>query len=213
MKKNLKNTRFLIVYILIIAAGLYINLHSDAAVPTSKSLREFPIHNKEWRMNSELTLSEDVLEKLRPTGYVSRHYIGDEKVPVYLYIGYHDGGKDSGEIHSPKHCLPGSGWYELMEDKMSIDVGLKKINLVRAVYQKNKENELFFYWYQVRGKSLSNEYALKFAEITSSMFHSRRDSTFIRVSVPFESDEKKAFFVGVKFIRDFYPVIEEFLPK
>ena len=44
------------------------------------------------------------------------------------------------------------------------------------------------------------------------MFYRRKDASFIRVSVPFESDENKAFSIGKNFIKDFNPIIEEFLP-
>ena len=209
----IKQTRFFTVYILIIITGLYINLHSDITVPLNKSFREFPLHNKGWSMVSESIFTEDVLKKLRPTDYMLRKYIGPENLPVYLYIGYHSGGEDSGEIHSPKNCLPGSGWYKLKEDEISIDSGTKKIKVIKALYQKGEEKELFLYWFNVRGKILTNEFALKFAEITNSMFYRRKDAAFIRVSVPFESDENRAFSAGEKFIKDFYPIIGEFLPE
>lgn len=206
-------SRFFIVFILLISAGFYINFHSDISIPTNRPFREFPAFHNEWRMVSKAIFSDDVLAKLRPTDYLSRKYMGSGRIPVYIYIGYHNGGSDSGEIHSPKNCLPGSGWFKLKEDKVSIDVGLKKLNIINALYQKGEEKELFFYWFFVRGKSLTNEYSLKFAEITNSIVYSRKDAAFVRISIPFESNEKEAFLIGTEFIRDFYPVIAEFLPQ
>lgn len=204
----IKNTRFLIVCLLLILAGLYINLHSDVEVPLNRPFKEFPMEHKGWHMVSESQFSDEVLNVLKTTDYMLRKYIGSDKMPVYLYVGYHDGGKDSGEIHSPKNCLPGSGWFKLTEDKMNID----DIKLIKAIYQKGKDKELFLYWFNVRGKTLTNEFVLKYAEIKNSMFYRRKDASFIRVSVPFESDENKAFSIGKIFIKDFNPIIEEFLP-
>jgi EpsI family protein len=208
----IKNSRFFVVYILIIATGLYINLYSEITVPINRSLKELPLSYKGWKMVSESIFDENILEKLRPTDYVLRRYVGSEKIPVYLYVGYHGGGNNSGEIHSPRHCLPGSGWLKIKEDKISINSESGKINLVKAIYQKGEEKELFFYWYKVRGETLSSEFALKFTQIINSMLYRRKDAAFIRVSVPFESDENIASSVGIKFIKDFYPVIERFLP-
>lgn len=98
----IKNTRFIIAYLLITVTGLYINLHSDITVPMNKSFSEFPLDYKGWQMVSETKFDEDVLNKLKPSDYILRKYIGSERLPVYLYIGYHSGGKDSGEIHSRK---------------------------------------------------------------------------------------------------------------
>ncbi len=208
----IKKTSFLIVYLLLILAGLYMNLHSDIKVPLNRSLKEFPMEYKGWHMISESLFSDDVLDVLRPTDYMLRKYVGTDGVPVSLYIGYHGGGKDSGGIHSPKNCLPGSGWYLVSEERITVRSGLKAIDLEKAVYQKGAYKELFLYWYDVKGQSITNEFALKFAEIKNSMIYRRRDSAFIRISVDIESDEDISFLVCEKFIKDFYPVIEEFLP-
>ena len=205
-------TRFFIVYLLLILAGLYINMHSDIEVSLNKSFEGFPIEHKGWHMTSESHFSDDVLDVLRPTDYMLREYVGEENVPVSLYIGYHGGGRESGAIHSPRNCLPGSGWYLVSEERMTVRSGLKEIDLVKAVYQKGAYKELFLYWFDVKGQTLSNEFALKFAKIKNSMLYRRRDAAFIRVSVDIESDENMSFLVAEKLVRDLYPVITEFLP-
>jgi EpsI family protein len=209
----INNYRFIIVFVLLAIAGLFINLHADITVPINKPFVMFPTLNRTWLMTSQAEFSENVLNVLKPTDYLSRQYQGDNGARVGLYIGYHGGGKGSGGIHSPKNCLPGSGWYEVSSKRLHLEVNGDRINLVRAVYQKGDYNELFLYWFQVKGKTLSDEYSLKLAEITNSVLYRRRDSAFIRVSVPFESDEQRANAVAERFVRDFVPVIREFLPS
>lgn len=203
----------MIVYVLLGLAGLFINLHSDIAVPMNKPFAEFPVSKGDWNMISNFKMDEASLKVLKAADYIHRRYTDAGGNTVTLYMGYHSGGKGSGGIHSPKHCLPGSGWFEASEKKMKVDAGAGEINLVKAVYQKGDSKELFLYWYEVKGKSLSDEYSLKIAEIMGSVVHRRRDSAFIRVSVPFETDEEQAFAAGKKFIKDFYPLIRDFLPK
>jgi EpsI family protein len=208
----IENFRFIVVFILLTVTSLYINLHADITVPTNKPLSKFPAVNKAWRMTSQSEFSENVLSVLKPTDYLSRQYKGADGAKVALYIGYHGGGKDSGGIHSPKHCLPGSGWYEVSSKRDYLEVNGERINLVHAVYQKGESKEMFLYWFQVKGKTLSEEYSLKLAEITTSFLYRRRDTAFIRVSVPFEADEQSATDIGERFVRDFFSVIREFLP-
>lgn len=205
--------RFLIVFLLLTLVGLYINLHEDVATPTKRSFSEFPAKQGQWQMVSQAEFTDSVLKVLKASDYVSRQYVGSDGVMVGLYVGYHSGGKDSGGIHSPKHCLPGSGWYEASTRRERLPVENGSLNVVRAMYQKGDQKELFVYWFQVRDRSLSDEYALKLAEISNSAFFRRRDSTFIRVSVPFETDEKKASAAANQFIRDFNPIIISFLPS
>jgi EpsI family protein len=109
--------------------------------------------------------------------------------------------------------LPGSGWYEVSSRRGEVQVPGGTINLVRAVYQKGESKELFLYWFQVRDRSISEEYSLKMAEIVNSAFHRRRDASFIRVSVPVDSGIDQATARCERFIRDFEPVIREFLPR
>lgn len=209
----IRRTRFVIVAVLLVVTGLFINLHEDIAVPMNRPFADFPVRYGVWSMLSQTSFSEAVLRVLKPTDYMYRRYAAEHNLPVDLYIGYHSGGKGAGPIHSPKNCMPGGGWYEALEERVSLDVGGRSIPLVKTIYQKGDEKELFLYWYQVKGQALSDEYSLKMYEILNSTLSRRRDSAFIRVSVPFTADPEEAYKAGAAFIRDFYPAITEFLPK
>jgi EpsI family protein len=206
--------RFIIVYTLIIITGLYINLHADIAVPINQPLYEFPKTLGSWQMVSEDTFSKNILDVLKPTDYLSRNYINTEDGSlVQLYIGYHNGSKDSGGIHSPKHCLPGSGWFQIVSGKFPIDMHGRSDEVVRAIYHKGEQKILFLYWFQMMGKIINNEYALKVGEITNSLRFGRRDEAFIRISVPSVTDQGQAEETAKRFAREFKPVIDAFLPS
>lgn len=204
--------RFYIVFILLAGAALYITLHADLTVPTNKPFSQFPVQQNGWQMISEYQFSDTVMDVLKPTDYISRLYAAPDGTKVTLYIGYHGGGEGGGEIHSPKHCLPGSGWFEVSTRREPLPVGAETLNMVRSVYRKGENKEMFLYWFQVRDRSLDNEYSLKIAEITGSLLYRRRDASFIRISVPFTGDEAAARKTGEQFIRDFYPAVRSFLP-
>ena len=204
--------RFYLLYILLAGAGLYMHLHSDIAVPSARSFQEFPALHNGWRMTGNAEFSQEILDVLRPADYLVRQYVDQDGRRVDLYVGYHSGGKDSGAIHSPRNCMPGGGWHQTSSTAKRLDTGEAEIALVRAVYRHGERSELFLYWFQVGSRTLSNEYALKLAEISNSMVNRRRESTFVRVSVPFEADEEKAYEAGKRFIQDFYPVLKTFIP-
>jgi exosortase D (VPLPA-CTERM-specific) len=205
--------KFMSVFLLLAVGALYLNLHQDLQVPMNKPLDQFPTVVSGWRMTQEYPMSADVQKVLLATDTLSRSYMAADGKTVDIYIGYHGGGKESGEIHSPKHCLPGSGWQEVSTKSRLLDVSGTKINLVQAVYQKGGSRELFLYWFQVQAKTISDEYSLKLAEITNSILNRRRDASFIRISLPYGADEPAAAATGERFIADFMPAIHEFLPK
>lgn len=206
------NSRFFVVSLLLLLVAAYLYLHRDMAMATNRPFSTFPVTMGAWRMSGESFMTGDVLDKLKPTDYLSRTYVDTTGARVTLYVGYHGGGEQSGEIHSPKHCLPGSGWHEVSSGKYRFESDGKALNMVKSIYQKGESKELFLYWFQVKGKTLNSEYALKLAEIVNSLLYKRRDAAFIRISVPFEGDEKEAVRLGESFVKDVYPVIKEYLP-
>ncbi|MCM0083392.1 EpsI family protein [Geomonas sp. Red32] len=210
----LKKWHFAAVYVLLLAAGGYLQFHGTGHVPIKKPLDLFPSTVSHWRMAGESHLSEGVRAVLKASDVLMRQYVNERGERVELYIGYHDGGNGSGEIHSPKHCLPGSGWLTLSTARTELATAGEKLNLVRAVYQKGDDRELFLYWYQVGGATISEEYSLKAAEIANSLLHNRRDASFIRISVPFPADggESRAGEIAKEFVGDFLPQIRGFLP-
>lgn len=209
----INRAHFLTVYLLLVALGLYLHLHRDSSVPINTPLQQFPATVGEWRMSGESFLDEKVQNVLKASDTLMRQYVNPKGQKVQLYIGYHGGGKGGGEIHSPKHCLPGSGWLEQSSEKAGIGTAGEELNLVRAVYQKGDQKELFLYWYDVRGESLADEFLLKGKQIVNSFLHRRRDASFIRISVPFQGERGDAIAVGENFVREALPAIRAVLPK
>ncbi len=210
----IKSWRFMVVYLLMAVAGLYVTLHKDLMVPATIPLGEFPVTNGPWRQLSRGEFSKEILEVLKPTDYLSAEYVNGQGEKVELYLGYHGGGKGGGEIHSPKHCLPGGGWLKLSERVVSLKVGGKEIPTVQAVYQKGGKRELFVYWFRAPGdEAIASEIGLKLAQIRSSITSRRRDATFIRISIAFEGDEQGKLAAANTFIQDFYPLFQKFLPS
>ncbi|OHB29905.1 MAG: EpsI family protein [Desulfuromonadaceae bacterium GWC2_58_13] len=209
----MKPYRFYVVFGLLVLTALFVHFHRDVQVPVARPLTDIPERLSGWAKVDETRFSEAVLKLLRPTDYLYRVYVNDQSHPVSLYLGYHGGGPESGPIHSPKHCLPGSGWQNISEKNITFEVGEDRIHLVEAVYQNGDARELFLYWFQVKGESMTSEYALKFAEIKNSVLFNRRDSAFIRISVPYRQGDDGVLALGERFVRDFYPQIKAVLPQ
>jgi len=211
--QKLQVWRFFVIFLLLGLTAVYVFTCSETSVPVGKSLEFFPQQVGDWSMTGQARFDERVLAVLLPTDYLSRTYIDKQNNSVSLYIGYHDGGPLSGPIHSPKQCLPGSGWSRLSDGVYQVDVNGDRVDYVGAIYQKDAEHQLFLYWFQVREQLLTNEYALKLAMTKNSLFSNRRDSSFIRLSVMVTDGKDQGFAIGEQFIRDFFPAIREALPR
>ena len=209
---RIRSIRIWIVILLLVITGIFLRSHEETIVPMNRPLAEIPTTLGPWRMEGQSTFQPSVLQVLRPTDYLYRQYRGPENRRVTIYIGYHGGGEEAGPIHSPKHCLPGGGFFKLFSEETALELDNGRINLVQAAYQNNYTKELFLYWYQIGTKTMANEYILRFNEVVNSLTRNRRESTFIRISVPYDGDVAKAQTLGQAFIRDFYPVLKQYIP-
>jgi EpsI family protein len=211
--QSIKTWRFIVLYLLLGLTALYVFTRSEATVPVNKPLVQFPQKSGEWFMTGQARFDERVLAVLLPTDYLSRTYENSRGERLSLYIGYHNGGPGSGPIHSPKQCLPGSGWNRLDAEVRQLEVNGQQISYVSSLYQKDTEQQLFLYWFQVRDQFLTNEYALKFAMAKNSLLSNRRDSSFIRLSVMVTDGKEKARLIGEDYIKAFLSAIQESLPR
>lgn len=203
--------RFFLLYALLAATFALTAFYRNAAVPTARPLDSLPRVLGEWTLRSSNLYVDDVLQTLRPTDYLSRTYENARGRRVDIYVGYHDGAS-SGAVHSPRLCLPGSGWNVLEETRDVLRAGGREIPVVWAVYQKGESRELFLYWYRVVGEDLSSTYLLKWKEFTNALFHGRKDAALIRINLPVTDDAVVMRQTMSRFLEAFYPAVTAILP-
>ncbi len=178
-------------------------------VPEAKKLALFPGRLGGWVMKGEVIFDAPVLRVLRPSDYLMRVYADGRGESIELYVGFHDGGPGSGPIHSPRNCLPGAGWELMNSRDMDLPTPAGSVRMVRAVYAKGAERSLFYYWYQVRGDSLTSDFALKLAELKGMLLERRRDAAFIRLHLRENAGADAAV---SDFLKAAYPELRRFLP-
>lgn len=120
---------------------------------------------------------------LQPTDMVFRTYSDASGANVGLFMTYH--GKQTSEFHphSPKLCLPGSGWFaeEVVPKAVAMEDG-RTVNVMRAVYESSGDRQVFFYWFQTGRRTVANEYLQKLWMIADGLFRRRTDVAFVRLS-------------------------------
>jgi EpsI family protein len=181
-------------------------------VPLKKALDEIPLNWKGWKGRIAL-FDMAVLEKLQVTEYIMREYRrGGERISIYIgYYGSQSAGK---QIHSPKNCLPGGGWFKLSERQRSLDIDNQgRINFIEAVYEKGSDKEIFMYWYKMKNTYITNEYILKLYMIINSLRYGRNDAAFIRVSSPVTTSVEDTIHMTENAMKDFSPLLTEYLPE
>ncbi len=207
------NKRILAMSFMIVSLALYLNLYPvNTVVPLKKAFADFPLKWKAWE-GREFHFDNVILDKLRVSEYIMREYRkGNGKVT--LYIGYYDTQKEGAQIHSPKHCLPGGGWFKLFEEEKRLSGNqFNNVKFVSAIYKKGNEQEIFTYWYKMKNLYITNEYLLKFYMIINSLRYRRNDAAFIRFSAPVVTDTEEAALLIEEAMKDFLPLLNDYLPE
>src|ERR1017187_8086667 len=110
-----------------------------------------------WTAAQDQKLPEGTLHALDATSYLSRPY-RKGSTELDLFIAFYAQQRAGESMHSPKHCLPGSGWEIWKHEPATLEVGLRRVEINEYFIQKSGERMLVLYWYQSRDRVIANEY-------------------------------------------------------
>lgn len=178
---------FAIAVILLVATGVYVAfLSSVQAIPPLRPISEFPARLGEFKqIGEDQTFSDAVMASLGVDHYIMREYRDKDGYSLWLYIGYYESQTEGQIIHSPKHCMPGSGWNTIESKEIPLtvaDSSYAKVKINEMVLQKGLEKQLATYWYHSRGRIVANEYMDRFYMVVDSLLKKRSDGALIRIT-------------------------------
>ena len=215
MKSSANVWRFGVVACLLAgAAALLYARQAAETVPLGVPLTSFPDQIGEWK-SQELTLSPDILSVLGPGEFLSRVYSAPGQPYIDFFVAYFPSQRTGDTIHSPKNCIPGSGWTPLESSRITIpgDNG-SSIPANRYLIEKGADRQLVIYWYQAHGRSVASEYLAKFYLVADAIRMNRSDGSLVRVVTAIQngedpvSAEKRA----VGFAQQVLPMLNQYVP-
>ena len=205
--------RAVFVAALLAAAFLFVHemSHGERRSPR-RSLDELPPILHDWT-GTDSPLDPRVLELLRVDDYLSRVYRDGRGHLVGLYIGFYGSQRTGDTIHSPKNCLPGSGWEPVHSRLLTIDLpGQKPVQVNEYLIEKGLDRQLVLYWYHGRGRVVASEYWGKVWLVADAITRNRTDGALIRVVTSAADGEAQARAREVEFVTELYPRLNEFIP-
>ncbi|MDH4158305.1 MAG: EpsI family protein [candidate division Zixibacteria bacterium] len=139
---------------------------------------DFPLEKESWVGEKEV-IPTYVFKQLNPVDIFAANYVNDRGEIVNLVIDYFAGDKAGGP-HSPRNCLPGSGWAIESTAERKIPSGDRTIPAQRFALRLGNSGKVMDFWYITRYGETANDYALKFYTMLSSLTLHRTDVAFIR---------------------------------
>lgn len=204
-------TRFAVT-VLILAAGI-LATRSIKAAPAPEAhhpLRDFPATIAGW--HSKDLPFDDGTDDLGVDDFTNREYFGGDR-PVELYIGYYKDQRSGDAIHSPKNCLPGSGWEPVRSARLQIGSAASPATVNEYLVEQGSERDLVLYWYQTHGRIVASEYAAKFWLVADGVRGRPTDGAMIRIWTTARDGEARAEARATEFASRVYPEVTEFLPR
>jgi len=208
--------RIVIAVVIIVVGGVLANFLRFVRPEPDRGpfFSDIPFETDTW-WGEERRFSETSYEVLQADTTTLRLYRDSLGTPVWLFLGYFGSQEYGSQIHSPRQCLPGGGWQigEIEPYRLHLDHGIEK-NVNRLVITESDSRQLMIYWFETRGGSLRNEFALKWDLMKNSLLLRPSDAAFIRLNLPMAPDENidTATQQAVAWLNEFYPSIERALP-
>ncbi|HYL36135.1 MAG TPA: EpsI family protein [Bryobacteraceae bacterium] len=173
--------------ILAVQAGATRMLSFDEAdIPTPK-LHDIPMNFGIWSSRGEQSLEKSIVDYLAPDAYILRDYVGpSDASSVNLFVAHFRSLDKTYGPHSPRICLPGSGWLETSGRVTTIQVPGRadRISVNQLTYEKSNNRILVLYWYQNSRRIWAQEFQAKLTLLPDLIKYRRSDVSLVRLIVP-----------------------------
>lgn len=184
---------------------------------TAAPLSSFPTTVEGWSRIGEYPTEKEVQDVLRATDTLNRSYASPEGGRgANLFIAFFKSQKTGAAPHSPKNCLPGSGWAPSESGMVTFDVPgwQEPITVNRYIVARGDQKTLVLYWYQTAHRVIASEYLAKVWLVLDSLRYRRSDTSLVRVVVALDKNNPAAGDATAKeFVRAFFPTIRQALPQ
>jgi len=218
MNDFLKSRSARILTIVLIAQALVFYGFSRAeTIPPHRPLSQFSLEDTSWRSVEELPMDKEELEVLKADDLLSRAYENSETgQSVTLFVAWFATQRTGKTPHSPKNCLPGSGWAPSQSGYASISIpGMAEpLRVNQYVVSRGQNQSVVLYWYQARNRIVASEYAAKIYTVADSIRYNRSDTALVRVVVAVNNgDTQAALNTGESFVKALFSPLKEYLPS
>jgi len=213
----------MVTVLLVLQATLLYSAIRPEIVPSGRPLNSMPTRLGSWELAKNGLIEQETLDILKADDILNGLYCPStsldcpktEKGSVGLFVAAFRTQRTGKSPHSPKNCLPGSGWVKLSSGEVAIDVGrAAPINVNRYVVSYGNERDLVLYWYQSRDRVVADEFKAKFWVMADAVRLNRTDTALVRVVIPVvNQDEAAAQATATDFVKSFYSTLLDYLPS
>jgi EpsI family protein len=205
-----------------VAASLAVQALAVAVVsgverlPRAPDLASFPTTIGDWQRVREDLLSEGAVRTLGADARITSTYL-DRRTGLYadLLVAWFQSQRGGArQPHSPRVCLPATGWESQAAGELPLTFPSGSITVNRLVMAGNNQRAVVTYWYQTPRRVVAGEWPAKFWVAADALRDRRSDTTLVRIFVwDGKGGDAEASDAAVRFTRDVYPLLRDYLPR
>lgn len=208
-------TAAFVVAVLVIAFFILPAKRDEIKIPR-KEFSDFPMVLGDWNGKAE-PMDQIYLDTLKLDDYLLANYVNNRQQGVNLYFAYYGSQSKGASIHSPRTCVPGGGW-EIKSLSQRVVDGVRTVSqplqVNRAEIELGGDKQLVYYWFQMHGRAIDNEYLLKWFVFWDALTRNRTDAALVRVTTPLKPGERfaEADRRLTNFVKTLNPHISDYVP-
>lgn len=190
-----KFTRYGVILTLLVLAFGALNFtvgQRQFIIPERLKFDTLPLEFPNWTSRNA-PLSDRVLEVLGADDFILTDMVGPDGQQINLYIAYLEARREGKSWHSPLQCLPGGGWE--VSGRESFDAETydgHKFKLNRMIIRQKDAEMVVHFWYDHRGRKISNEFSMRAWVVWDDLFKSRSDGAMVRLMTRVKEGETRA---------------------
>jgi EpsI family protein len=199
--------------ILVVQAGASRMLKIDEQKIGIPGLHALPWQMGPWEASAEQSIGPEVTAYLKPDEYILRDYVNpSDGVTIDLFVAYFKSLQNVYGPHSPRICLPGSGWLVSSSKVVSIPVPGRSggIPVNEFTMEKSNQRILVLYWYQNDRDVWAEEYHAKLRLLPDLIRYRRSDVSLVRLIAPLrDAGPGRELTSCVQFTERVFPLLAE----
>jgi EpsI family protein len=200
--------------ILAVQAATFYGVSRQETPPPHPKLAGFPAQVNGWVLVQEGVVEKEVQEVLRADDLLSRSYRSrDGRAIANLFVAYFRSQRTGVTPHSPKNCLPGSGWVATVSDIIPVPIPdlTAPIRVNRYIVAKGDARSVVLYWYQSGGKVIASEFEAKIHLVKDAIRYNRTDTALVRVVLPWSQEDQTADRAAIEFVQAIFGSLAPFV--
>jgi EpsI family protein len=212
------HARFVAAFVVLAGTALFLQARGRGEIiPQRLPLSGFPQQLGEW-VGTDVAIDKGTLDVLGPGDFLLRIYRNDSRPQPYtdLFIAYFPTQRTGDTIHSPKNCLPGSGWNPIESERVPLSVsGHPPFVVNRYLIAKGRDRKLVLYWYWAHGRAVASEYWAKIYLVTDAIRMNRSDGSLVRLTTPMAPDESAEVAMQrlLPVVQEIVPLLNQYIPQ